>query len=310
MFWNGKIMKRCFVVRLLSMCVGLGIAQATMAAEPVSTPTPPVKVRAAEDKEQLGRRLQSVETLIEKSSAAKQIEASHNPEAVARRDKARALRRQAVEAFEAQDYGKSTSLLDEAAKTLFEGVRLAAPEQVTREKKRRDFDSRMESVKTLLAAQKRIGTEKHLDAKEGAVSRKIEGLVQQANTLAAANKLDEAISMLDQALLAAKTAIGGLREGDTLVRSLSFATKEEEYHYETDRNDTHKMLVKVLLEEKFGASGINPMTQKFLDQAANLRAMAEAQAKKGDYEAGIKMLEDSTKELVRAIRSAGIFIPG
>lgn len=303
-------MKPSIVVRLLAMCVGLCFAQATLAAEPVSTPTPPGKGRAAEDKEQLGRRLQSVETLIEKSSAAKQIEASPNPDAVARRDKARALRRQAVESFEAQDYGKSTSLLDEAAKTLFEGVRLAAPEQVTQEKKRRDFDSRMESVKALLSAQKRIGTEKHLDAKEGEISRKIEGLMQQANALAAANKLDEARSTLDQALQIAKTAIGGLREGDTLVRSLNFATKEEEYHYETDRNDTHKMLVKVLLEEKLGASGISPMTQKFLDQAANLRTMAEAQAKKGDYEGGIKMLEDSTKELIRAIRSAGIFIPG
>lgn len=303
-------MKPNFVVRLLALCAGLCVAQATMATEPVSTPTPPGRVRQAEDKEQLERRLHSVETLIEKSSAAKQIEDSPNPEAVALRDKARELRLQAVKAYEAQDYVKSSSLLDEAAKSLFKGVRLAAPEQVSDDKKRRDFNSRMESVKALLSAQKRIGTEKHLDTKEAGISRKIEGLMQQANALAAANKLDEASTTLDQALLAAQTAIGGLREGDTLVRSLNFATKEEEYHYETDRNDTHKMLVKVLVEEKVGASGINPMTQKFLDQAANLRAMAEAQAKKGDFEGGIKMLEDSTKELVRAIRSAGIFIPG
>lgn len=303
-------MNRHAAVQMFTLCFGLSIAQAGMTAEPASAPAPSGKDRAVEDKEQLERRLQSVETLIEKSSAAKQIDANPNPDAVVYRDKARELRRKAVEAYEAQDYSKSSSLLNEAAKTLFAGARLAAPEQVTQEKKRRDFDFRMESVKALLKAQKRISTEKHLGTKAADISRKIEGLLQQANELAAANKLDEGSSKLDQALLVTKKEISGQREGDTLVRSLNFASKEEEYHYETDRNDTHKMLLKVLVEEKFGASGIGSMTQKIVDQAAQLRVEAEAQAKNGDYAAGIKKLEDSTKELIRAIRSAGIYIPG
>jgi hypothetical protein len=33
-------------------------------------------------------------------------------------------------------------------------------------------------------------------------------------------------------------------------------------------------------------------------------------ATKKDYEAGIQLLEESTKELVRAIRGAGVYIPG
>jgi len=300
-------MNQHIFIRLFAMCTWLCFTQAAIPADAVSTPG---KGTVIEEREQLGRRLQSVETLIEKSSAAKQIENSTNPDAVAHRDKARDLRRQAAEAFDAQDYGKSTTLLNEAAKTLFEGARLAAPEQVNQEKKRRDFDFRMESVKALLSAFKRISTEKQQGAKTTDTNRKIEGLVQRANDLAAANKLDDAITTLDRALLMTKTAISGLRDGDTLVRSLNFATKEEEYHYEIDRNDTHKMLAKVLIEEKLAASGMSSLTQKLLDQAAQMRSEAEEQARKGDYEAGIKMLEDSTRELVRAIRSAGIFIPG
>jgi hypothetical protein len=50
--------------------------------------------------------------------------------------------------------------------------------------------------------------------------------------------------------------------------------------------------------------------QAFTDKAAALRAEAEAQARRGDHAAGIKLLEDSTRELVRAIRSGGIYIPG
>ena len=304
-------MKRCIVGQVLAACFGLYIAQATQAAEPVAATVPAAgNGTSVEDHAQLARHLKSVETLIERLSAARQIETSANPDALARRDKAHELQRQAVEAFEAQDYGKCTRLLDEAAKTLFEGVRLAAPEQVTQQKKRRDFESRLESVKTLLAAQKRIGSEKHLDAKEGEVSRKIEALMQQANTLAAANRLDEARVALDQAYLVAKTAINDLRSGDTLVRSLHFATKEEEYRYEIDRNDTHKMLVKILLAEKRETQGVDAMVQKFLEQAAQLRAAAEELAAKRDYEGGVKMLENATKELVRAIRGAGIYIPG
>jgi len=304
-------MKRCIVGRVLAVCFGLCIAQVALAVEPLPAAAPAGNGTPVEDSAQLARRLESVEILIEKSSAAKRIETSANPDALARRDKARALRLQAEQANQAGDSAKASRLLNEAVKTMFEGVRLAAPDQVDSQKKQRDFDARMESVKALLAAQERIGTEKHLDTKEAVISRKIEDLMQQANALVAANKIDQGRAVLDQAYATAKIAIEGLREGDTLVRSLHFATKEEEYRYELDRNDAHKLLIKVLLEEKRASNpALESMVQKHLDQSARLRAMAEELAGKGDYESGIKRLEESTDELVHAIRSGGIYIPG
>ena len=71
------------------------------------------------------------------------------------------------------------------------------------------------------------------------------------------------------------------------------------------------MLVSVLLKEKVsGSSSIDGMVGKYMDMASSLRKQAETQASKGDYEAAIQTLEDSTKEIVRAIRGAGIYIPG
>ena len=93
--------------------------------------------------------------------------------------------------------------------------------------------------------------------------------------------------------------------------SLNFASKEEEYHYELDRNDTHQMLVTVLLEEKMADSaGVAKMVNVFLDKARLLREEGDRQAARGDFEAAVQTLEESTKELVRAIRSGGIYIPG
>ena len=271
-------------------------------------------VRAArppEDQQQLERRLESVATLIEKSSAARQIEASAVPQALALRAQARDLRQQAVEAHKKANYADASRLLDQAAKMMIDGVRLAAPEQITGEKKQRDFDSRMESVKALLAAQKRISAEKRLGAKGVDTSNAIEAQIRDAAALAAAGKLDEGRVLLDKVYLTTKLAVEGMRQGDTLVRSLHFASKEEEYRYEVDRNDTHKMLIKVLLDEKRATNAsLESMVQKYLEQAAVLRGSAETMAGKKDFESGIKLLEDSTKELVRAIRSAGVYIPG
>jgi hypothetical protein len=267
--------------------------------------------RPPEDKEQLERRLVSVSTLIEKSSAAKQIESSAIPEALALRGKARDLRKQAEDAYKAGNSIEASRMLDQAAKLMFEGVHLASPGQVTGAKDKGDFDGRMESVQALLAALKRINTEKNQGSKGAENMSAMEAQTRDAAALATAGKVDQGRVMLDKVYVTAKKAIEGLREGDTLVRSLNFASKEEEYRYEVDRNDTHKMLVKVLLDEKRATNaGLDGLVQKSLDQAAVLRGNAEGAAGKKDYESGIKLLEDSTKELVRAIRSAGVYIPG
>lgn len=293
--------------------VALHLPFAVLAAEPqVQGDVPAAKPAAGPvDKEQLKRKFDSVATLIEKSSAARQIESSNIPEALAKRDKARELRQQAEQAYAAQNYTSASGLLDQSSKMMFEGIRLASPQQVTQEKKQRDFDSRMEAVKALLAAQKRISVEKNIGAKGKEISSKIEAQMQEAAALAAARKLDQGRAVLDQAYVTAKESIESLRGGATLVRSLNFATKEEEYRYEVDRNDTHQMLVKVLLDEKRANNpGLEGMVQKYLDQAASLRKSAEGSAARSDYASGIKLLEDSTKELVRAIRGAGVYIPG
>jgi len=291
--------------------LGLHATTVFAADAPAAADTAASRPRAPESKEQLERRLESVGTLIEKSSGAKQIETSGNQQAQAQRAKAGEIRKQAEEAFKKGDYPTASSLLDNAAKNMFEGVRLAAPEQLIGEKSKRDFNSRLESVKALLSAQKRISAEKKQGAKGVETTAKIEAQIREAETLAAAGKVDEGRIVLDKVYVSTKSEIENMRSGDTLVRSLNFANKEEEYHYEIDRNDTHKMLVTVLLEEKRASNpNLESMVQKYLEQAAVLRANAEALAAKKDHEGAIKVLEDSTKELVRAIRGAGVYIPG
>jgi len=47
-----------------------------------------------------------------------------------------------------------------------------------------------------------------------------------------------------------------------------------------------------------------------LDKAEALRKRAEKAAGKKDFDTAVKTLEESTREVTRAIRMAGIYIPG
>lgn len=270
---------------------------------------PPPRSDAVPTAEQVERRLASVQTLITGSSGARQIAASGVAAAAARQGEARKLYEQARAAAAAGDPASASKLLDAASKAMFEAVRLAAPETVVADKQKADFEARFDSTKALLEAQKRIAAEKG-GGVPAELTARIESLLVSARRSASSGDYAGGRTALDQAYLASKSAIGSLRGGDTLVRSLNFASKEEEYHYELDRNDTHRMLVDVLTKGKTLSSSTDAMIRESLAESARLRGVAEGQAAQRDFERGIGTLEDSTKALVRAIRAAGVFIPG
>lgn len=294
------MMKSTFMFRSLGLAVGLMVALAA-SGQVSQAPAAPL------DRAQLEKRLESIRTLLEKSSAAKQIEASGDQASRDERNKAFGLLQQARKALDDNDLQAAQKLLLEAPKAMTAAARMAAPEQILKEKVRVDYDNRRDSVKSLLAAQKRIRDEKGDSSGAEKAATEIEKMLAEADQLAAAGKLEQARAVVDKAYLVAKASVGSMRSGDTLVRSLTFASKEDEYKYELDRNDTHKMLIKILVDQK--GSG-NPMIDGLVTNASKIRDGAEAAAGKGDFQEGIRLLEDSTRELVKAIRGAGIYIPG
>lgn len=276
------------------------------AAAPRAQDVPAKRVATVPDGAQVERRLQSVKALIERSSAARRVEASGNGEASAQRIKARQLVRHAEDAHAAGDYRSAASLLDDAARQMFAGARMTAGERARGELTGGEVEARIESARALLAAQQRISAEK--PAAGGAeATRQIERLLDQASAHTSARRFSEAQPLAQQAYLLAKASIGSMRSGDTLVRSLSFASKEEEYHYELDRNDTHRMLLDLLARKQAGEDSLG---KGFVEKAGELRRRAEESARSGNFASAVEMLEGATRELVRAIRSAGVFIPG
>jgi tetratricopeptide (TPR) repeat protein len=255
-------------------------------------------------------RLANIEKLLNQSSGAKQVINSGNSEAQLKRREALDAYRQAQQKIASGNEQASTDLLNQSTRLMFEAIKLSTPTSLGEGKNIDNYGQRRESVIALQDAFNRISDENHETETRGRVNDQLATLVNQADSLLQRGKNTEARIEIDKAYHLLKVSIESIRSGQTLVRSLQFDSKEEEYLYEIDRNDTHSMLISLLVDEKQKS---NSMKQKIVDYVAEarvLRQQAEAFASKNAHEQAIELLEQSTRQLVRAIRSAGIYIPG
>lgn len=91
-----------------------------------------------------------------------------------------------------------------------DGINFFVEWRVNGEKKKQDFDARLESARALLAAQQRIVKEKGAGREAQDVARSIESQLEEAQKLAAAGRDDEGRALLDRAYLTARVSIESL----------------------------------------------------------------------------------------------------
>jgi hypothetical protein len=255
-------------------------------------------------------RLPNIERLLNQSSGARQVINSNNSDALMKRQQALDLYRQAQEKVDSGDETAASDLLNQAARLMFEAIKISTPTSLGENKEIDNYGQRRESVIALQDAFNRISDENNesetrdkVNAQLGVMISRADGLLQQGDSATARVEIDKAYHLL-------KVSIESIRSGQTLVRSLKFKDKEEEYHYEIDRNETHSMLVGLLIDEKKKSDAMKQKIVDYVAEADLLRQQAEVFASKNEHEQAIELLEQSTRQLVRAIRSAGIYIPG
>jgi len=265
-------------------------------------------VQAANDP--LTSRMQNMSRLLNESSGARQVIDGSSEEAMAKRQQALELYRRAAEEIAAGRRDEVPALLDSSARLMFEAIKLATPASMLQDKQIVDYGSRRESVNALREAFNRIADETRDGQAKQQIDRQLTALIDRADGLLARGKNDAARVEIDKAYHLLKISIESKRKGQTLVRTLNFESEEEEYLYEVDRNDTHSMLIDLLIDDKRETADSRAAIDGFLEQARQLRQQADAYAREDQFKIAIDLLEQSTRELVRAIRGAGIYIPG
>ncbi len=306
-----KVLKRCADRLLSTQCLadthGSLLAGVAIALCFVTGPAP---AQRPASEQSVNQQMSSVRKLVNDSSAAMQVERINAPEALELQRQARGLIERASAASAAGDLEQASRLLKEASRQMFQAIRLSAPQDVDAQKKINDLDKRIASATSLNEALSRVIEEKKAGEQARRTVESVSALLARSQRERDQGDLAGALNSAESAYLGAKAALASLRSGDTLVRSLHFETPQDEYRYEIDRNDTHRMLVDVLLKERRHAQSVDQMVSRLVTQAADVRGQAEAQATAKQYDAGIKLLEQSTRLLVKAIRGAGVYIPG
>ena len=257
--------------------------------------------------DELAPRIAMVRTLLFESSAARRIENSDD-------EPARLKRQQAISIFEEAidpgDIDTRKARLNDAVALLYASAALVSNNSGSDQKYREDLDRRQRSLDALLVAHERIMVEKGTTDEHTLLLADIDADTRAVETLLSANKIDQAREHLDRAYGKTRLSVEQSREGETLLRELTFETPEDEFRYELDRNDTHRMLLTVLLQEKMQNERVKDRVYSYVEEADKLRESATEQASDERFDEAIELLERSTAELVRAIRGAGVYIPG
>ena len=266
----------------------------------------PAAAQSGED-DPLAKRVAMVHTLLYDSSAAKQVMSKGEEPALAKR-------REAIRLYETAAAGGEIETrraqLNQAVATMYEAVALVKNGAKGDEKALRDFENRKSSLDALLSAHERIMDEKGKSQLHTLLLAEIEEDAGMAEALLGEGRVAEARVHLDKAYEVTMLSVEHSREGETLTRQLKFDTPRDEYAYELDRNDTHRMLVTILLKEKLESEFTRKRVSGFLEAADEYRETALEHADAGRFEDAISALELSTSELVKVIRGAGVYIPG
>ena len=302
-----------FILALLSQTAASAYSSLSMADEQTVPATaqsqaPHHILSADAQKQGVGQNIQFIEQLVNHSAAATQIQQGDNAEAKALQQKAMHELQRAKRAHQDGDTQTVSDAIAKAKSAMFQAMRLSGG-KVVKEKQQRDFNARVKSVNALLDAHKRIRIEKKLGKPAEDVEQHVTSELQTAHNEFRKGQMGKAMEMANAAYLSVKLSVMRLREGDTLVRELHFETKQDEYKYELERNRTHRILVEVVLKEKLSPQ-MSMLMKIPMAKAEELRAQAVQQAGGGDYEKAIHTLEQSTQQIIRAIRMAGVYIPG
>ncbi|MDR9499660.1 MAG: hypothetical protein RI556_10835 [Hydrogenovibrio sp.] len=262
------------------------------------------------DRASVYNSLQLVESILVNSSVAERVQRSNSQEATRLLDDAR-KHYQRSQAFMREDRAdKAIAERDLSLKLVMKAARLANKGLGGHEvDQQEDYESRLASVEVLMAAHTRISQEKNNQNLDQNLTRVTDPYLRESKNHAQQGDYQQAMLSLDKAYAMVTSSIENQRAGETLVRSLDFQTKEEEYDYELGRYENYLTLVKMLKNER-NVLTLDSTSKPIWDKAHQHGREAEAFAQKGRYDQAIAQLDQASQQLVNLIRYAGVYIPG
>ncbi len=260
--------------------------------------------------EGLKKSLSMNESLLTKSTLVRKVEEIDLPEVSETLEKARSFHKKALDKLSKSDLKGAAKARDESLRLLMLASRLAhKASSFVEENAKVSYEEKLKSVQALLAAHKRITDLSSDSETEKMLQKKVMPLLAESEIEAKQKKYEEAFSLLSKAYVLTTSSINTQRSGQTLVRSLDFATEREAYEYEFGRYENYKMLVNMMIDDR-KLFKRDARTKPFFDETERYQRQAEQFAKQGQYMKASEAIEKASKTLVSLLRDSGIHIPG
>lgn len=246
--------------------------------------------------------------MLEGDAMNKRVAASGNAVAQEKMQQARAAHQSALALQAGGDHAGAEAGANDALRLLREALKAADNRTVDEERAKADYAARRERVLGFRDAYLRIQAEKSR-ARGGVLDDdQLNALITQAESLARQGRHEEGSQLLARAGGMLEQALTRLRDKETLVHELKFASVEEELQYERNRNQSYALLLDLVVSEKRTA-GLQEMVRKAIAENQAARARADATASGSDARGALKILEGATATLAQTLRAAGVPVP-
>lgn len=137
---------------------------------------------------------------------------------------------------------------------------------------------------------------------------RLEHMLETAAALTAAQQDDEANRVLAAAYGLALVTLSELHTGDAPLHELKFSGVAETYAYERRRNESHEMLLEILVQESPAEEDPRLLIEHYWAAHQQLHRRAVELAATRDFKAAAKAMQNATEILVRALRLTGMMI--
>jgi hypothetical protein len=259
----------------------------------------------------VNQKLIFIGNLITRSKTFENIEARGDEDIFKEIANVKALYKKSELSVQQGDYEIGNNLLNEIVRIITSITRKESRVTNDQTKLLRYYNERKATIDALMNTFDEITKNEKVSHKSLEPRRRmIDDLLNLAKSNITNGEVSGAIVNIDKAYEVAIQITIEVRDGITLIRELKFETAKDEYLYEIDRNESHYFLLDITVREKKPSAKMLLAIQKLRDESDGLRADADKEAKSENYESAIDILNKSTKNLIRAIRMGGNFIPG
>ena len=242
--------------------------------------------------------------ILTKSMRTKEVQASDNQKAIGIIGAAYKHYNAAKELLDNEDFDGSNIEIQKSLQNISVAFRLVVNKDREAELARKQYELLYSRVKNFSDLFNQLPEEK---VKGILDSNKMNQLIKYAETLYQKDQPKKALIPLTESADMLERALSDARKDETVVYALEFATPEDEYKYEMDRNENYTLLTSIILSSSPPENRKKiPLIRMLIDKNEDLVVEAEKLFENKDIEKAIKLLEKGNKTLVRALRLGGL----